>query len=115
MGFDKIFCMKKKIVLEGEKVNEILYKTFLLEKAESFNLKGLYVKDEDKKVEVFIEGEVLDIGRFTSEVEEASKYGASARIVKVEDYYGNVMKLESFYRILVLQYLAKIYDAVKRG
>jgi len=106
--------MKKKIVLEGEKVNEILYKTFLLEKAESLNLRGLYVKDEDKKVEVFIEGEVLDIGRFTSEV-EAGKYGVGAKIVKVEDYYGNVMKLESFYRILVLQYLAKIYDTVKEN
>ncbi|MGB9727840.1 MAG: acylphosphatase [Nitrososphaeria archaeon] len=105
--------MKKKIVLEGEKVNGILYKTFLLEKAESCNLKGLYVKDGEKNVEAFIDGEVLDINKFLSEVGEAGKNGASARIAKVEDYYGNVMKLESFYRILVLRYLEEIYGVVR--
>lgn len=106
--------MKKKIVLEGEKVNDILYKTFLLEKAESCNLKGLYIKDGEKNIEAFIDGEVLDINKFLSEVEKASKYSASTRIAKVEDYYGNVMKLEGFYRILVLQYLAEIYDIINK-
>jgi len=103
--------MRKKIVLEGEGVNGIEYRIFLFELAESCNLRGLYVKDAGRNVEVFVDGEVLDVRKFISEIEEAK----SAKVVKVEDYLGGVIKLESFYRILVLHQLTRIFNAIKEG
>lgn len=101
--------MKKRIVIEDIKAKEMENKIRLFEAAELFGLKGIYIKDTGSGVEVFVEGEVLNMKNFLSHI--TSKSGLNA--VKAEDYYGNVMSIEGFYRILVLEQLNKFFDFIK--
>lgn len=104
--------IKKKIIITGQKVHEIGYRPFLLGIAESIGIESFFadnifvnkkqavyalVDSYEEKVEAFIE---IASSKFPekSDVEK----------VDVEDYSGNVMRIESYYRYLTAMQLSKI-------
>ncbi len=102
--------MKKRIFINDIKAKEIGYKIRLFEAAELFGLKGIHIKDTDSGVEAFIEGDVLNMKNFLSNIGNMF----NLNLVKIEDYYGNVMSLEGFYRILVLEQLNKLLELIRQ-
>ncbi|MCX8188738.1 MAG: hypothetical protein N3F64_03435 [Nitrososphaeria archaeon] len=96
--------MKKRIFVNNIKAREIETKIRLFETAELFGLKGIYIKDAESGIEAFVEGDVLNIKNFLSYIGNIHNLSP----VKTEDYYGNVMSIEGFYRILVLEQLNKL-------
>ncbi|MEM2074018.1 MAG: hypothetical protein QXO33_05660, partial [Nitrososphaeria archaeon] len=58
----------------------------------------------------FIEGDVLNMKNFLSNIGNMF----NLNLVKIEDYYGNVMSLEGFYRILVLEQLNKLLELIRQ-
>ncbi len=106
---------KKKIIITGQKVHEIGYRPFLLGMAESLEIERFFadntfinkeqtvyalVDSSEEKVEAFVE---IASSKFPekSDVEK----------VDVEDYSGNVMRIESYYRYLT----AVLYDLWETG
>ena len=104
--------VKKKIIITGQKVHDIGYRPFLLGIAESLGIESFFadntfvnkkqavyalVDSSEEKVEAFVE---IASSKFPekSDVEK----------VDVEDYSGNVMKIESYYRYLTAMQLSKI-------
>ncbi len=102
--------MKKKLTIEGERVQEVGYRLFLFDVAESCGLKGFFARNIGENVEFFIEGEETGAKKFLSEARETYPEYAKVKSVKVEDYEGDVMPVESFYRSFSLQQLTKIVD-----
>lgn len=102
--------LKKRVVIKGERVQDIGYRLFLLEAAESFGLKGFQARNVEDYVEFLVEGEE---GRVAEFMDFAKKnYPELARVENVveEDYGGSVMSIEGFYRSLSLNQLVKIVN-----
>ncbi|MEM2981059.1 MAG: acylphosphatase [Thermoproteota archaeon] len=102
--------LKKRIVIKGERVQDVGYRLFLLEAAESFGLKGFQARNVEDHVEFLVEGED---GRVAEFMDFAKKnYPELARVENVveEDYGGSVMSIEGFYRSLSLNQLVKIVN-----
>ncbi|MEM2940137.1 MAG: acylphosphatase [Thermoproteota archaeon] len=102
--------LKKRIVIKGERVQDVGYRLFLLEAAESFGLKGFQARNVEDHVEFLVEGEE---GRVAEFMDFAKKnYPELARVENVveEDYGGSVMSIEGFYRSLSLNQLVKIVN-----
>ncbi|MBO3768082.1 MAG: acylphosphatase, partial [Candidatus Brockarchaeota archaeon] len=102
--------MKRKLVIEGDKVQEVGYRLFLFDIAESYGLKGFYAKNVDKNVEVLVEGEDNLVESFIKEATKSFPQYALVKNVRIEDYDGPVTSVESFYRSLSLQQLTKIVN-----
>ncbi|MEM0054142.1 MAG: acylphosphatase [Nitrososphaeria archaeon] len=102
--------MKRKLVIEGDRVQEVGYRLFLFDIAESYGLKGFYAKNVDKNVEVLVEGEDNLVESFIKEVTKSFPQYALVKNVRIEDYDGPVTSVESFYRSLSLQQLTKIVN-----
>lgn len=100
--------MKKRIFVNDVKAKEMGYKIRLFEAAELFGLKGIYIKDTESGIEAFVEGDVLNVKNFLSNMEDIFNLSS----VKSEDYYGNVISIEGFYRILVLGQLNRLLEFI---
>ena len=102
--------LKKKIVIKGEKVQDVGYRLFLLEAAESFGLKGFQARNVEDYVEFLVEGEDDRVAEFLNFAK--NNYPELAIVEKVieEDYEGSVMSIEGFYRSLSLNQLVKIVN-----
>jgi len=102
--------VKKKLIVKGEKVQDVGYRLFLLEAAESMGLKGFYARNVGDYVEFLVEGEDGKMAEFLSFAK--THYPELARVseVIVEDYEGNVMPVEGFYRSFSLNQLVKIVN-----
>jgi acylphosphatase len=104
--------VKKKMLIKGKKVHDVGYRPFLLGTAESIGIESFFadnifinkkqavyalVDSSEEKVEAFI---AIASSKFPekSDVEK----------VDVEDYSGNVMRIESYYRYLTAMQLSKI-------
>ncbi len=104
--------VKKKIIITGQKVHDIGYRPFLLGMAESLEIERFFadnifinkkqtvyaiVESSEEKVEAFIEM-------------ASSKFPDKSDVERVdtEDYSGNVMRMESYYRYLTAMQLSKI-------
>jgi len=102
--------MKKKIVIEGERVQDVGYRLYLLNVAEDFGLKGFQARNVGRDVEVLVEGDDEPVKAFLEEVRAKYPEHAEVKAVKVYDYEGNVINVEAFYRRLNLEQLIKIVN-----
>lgn len=102
--------MKKKLIIEGDRVQDVGYRLFIFDIAESYGLKGFYAKNVDKNVEVLVEGDDALVEDFLKEVTKSYPPYALVKNISVKDYDGPVTSVESFYRSLSLQQLTKIVN-----
>lgn len=103
--------MKLRITITGE-VHNVGYRPFLLGIAESLEIDrffadNIYVNGS-KAVEILVEGDDDKINLFVELVKTKKPEKAVVEGVKAEEYDGNVMKIESYYRYLTALQLAKI-------
>ncbi|MBO3798239.1 MAG: acylphosphatase [Candidatus Brockarchaeota archaeon] len=100
--------LKRRIVIKGEKVQDVGYRLFLLEAAESLGLKGFQARNVDDYVEFLVEGEEEPVTRFVDFAKKNYPEPAMVNEVFEEPYEGSVMSLEGFYRSFSLSQLVKI-------
>ena len=103
--------MKKRILIIGN-VHDVCYRPFLLGLAESLEI-GRFFADNvyvggKQAVEVLVDDEQEKVDLFISLVKAKFPENASVDEVKIADYDGNVMRIESYYRYLTAMQLAKI-------
>ncbi|MGQ9782086.1 MAG: acylphosphatase [Nitrososphaeria archaeon] len=102
--------MKKRLIIEGDRVQDVGYRLFLFEFAEYHNLKGFYARNVGKEVEVLVDGDDANIKKFLIKAMEERPEHAQVKNIRVEDYEGDVMPVESFYRSFSLLQLSKIVN-----
>ena len=103
--------MKRRIVIKGDRVQDVGYRLFLLGMAEELGLKGFQARNVGKHVECVIEGDEGRVKSFLGLVRSNFPEFASVSEVIDEEYEGNVMSIEGFYRMFSLQQLVKIVNA----
>jgi acylphosphatase len=102
--------VKKKIVIKGDRVQDVGYRLFLLDAAEDLGLKGFQARNIKDYVEFCVEG---DDDRVIKFVEFAKgNYPEFARVNKVmdEDYDGEVASIDRFYQRFSVDQLVKIVN-----
>lgn len=103
--------MKKRIVIIG-RIHDVGYRPFLLGLAESLEIERFFADNMfvngKQAVEILIEGTEDKVDAFTDLVKRKVPENAEVERIVVEDYDGNVMKTESYYRYLTAMQLAKI-------
>lgn len=102
--------VKKKVVIKGEKVQDVGYRLFLLEAAESIGLKGFQARNVEDYVEFMVEGDDNKVAEFISFARTNYPELAKVEKVTVEDYEGNIMSIEGFYRSFSASQLVKIVN-----
>jgi len=107
--------MKKRIVITGEKVNDVGYRPFLLAAAESLEIERFFAdntpingKNGKQEVYALVDSSREKVAAFLEDV--SSRTPANSRVEKIEDedYEGRVMKTEGYYRYLTAMQLSKI-------
>jgi len=103
---------RKKLLVKGQKVHDVGYRPFLLGLVESLEIERFFADN------IFIEGKQAVYALIDSSEENAkafieiasSKFPENSDVEKVEaeDYTGNVMKTESYYRYLTAMQLSRI-------
>lgn len=101
---------KKKVVIKGEKVQDVVYRLFLLEAAESIGLRGFQARNVGNDVEFLVEGDGDKVAEFVNFARTNYPEPADVKEVAIEDYEGNVMSIEGFYRSFSAGQLAKIVN-----
>jgi len=101
--------IRKRLLVKGQKVHDVGYRPFLLGLAESLEIERFFADN------IFIEGKQAVYALIDSSEENAkafiemasSKFPENSDVEKVEeeDYTGNVMKTESYYRYLTAMQL----------
>ncbi len=104
--------IRKRLLVKGQKVHDVGYRPFLLGLAESLEIERFFADN------IFIEGKQAVYALIDSSEENAkafieiasSKFPENSDVEKVEaeDYTGNVMKTESYYRYLTAMQLSMI-------
>jgi acylphosphatase len=102
--------MKRRVIIKGDKVQDVGYRLFLLEVAESFGLKGFQARNVENYVEFLVEGEEKQVTAFIKFAKTNYPEFAKVEAVIDEDYDGNVMSIEGFYRSFSLNQLVKIVN-----
>lgn len=104
--------MKKKIIIMGNKVTDVGYRPFLLGIAESLEIERFYadnIRTDGKKVlYALVDSTEKKVKSFLER--SSSKFPENAEVEKViaEEYEGNVMRTENYYRYLSSTQLSKI-------
>jgi len=104
--------IKKKIIIKGQRVHDVGYRPFLLGIAESLEIERFFAKnilvDEKQTVHVLVDSSEEKVEAFIDSV--SSEYPEKSQVenVEVEDFIGNVMKIENYYRYLTSMQLSKI-------
>ena len=103
---------RKRLQVKGQKVHDVGYRTFLLGLAESLEIERFFADN------IFIEGKQAVYALIDSSGENvrafieiaSSKFPENSDVEKVEaeDFTGNVMKTESYYRYLTAMQLSRI-------
>jgi len=107
--------IKKKLVIEGEKVHDVGYRLFLMDLADDFLLPCFSaknkVKDGRQIVEVFVGGKEIVVEKFVSLAKK--EYPQNSKVDKVldYDYDEDIRSMESFSRSFSTSQLAKIVGA----
>jgi acylphosphatase len=104
--------IKKKIIISGQKVHDVGYRPYLLGIAESMEIERFFVdnifSDEKQVVYALINSSKENVDSFIEISSLKFPEQSIVEKVEVEDYKGNVMKIESFYRYLTAMQLSKI-------
>ncbi len=103
--------MKKKLVILGD-VHDVGYRPFLLGIAESLEIERFFadnIKINGKRaVYALVDSSEDKVRAFIQIASSKFPEDASVDEVEVEDYQGNVMKTENYYRYLSAMQLSKI-------
>ena len=113
--------IKKKIVIKGSKVKNVVYRPFLLDTADSELLPHFDAKNKDgldkdgnETVEVFVGGEEREVDNFIKFIKEKNNRPKNAKVESIEvvdeDYKGNIRTTESFSRWLSNDQLYKFAE-----
>lgn len=102
--------MKRRVVIKGDKVQDVGYRLFLLEVAESLGLRGFQARNVENYVEFLVEGEEKQVAEFIKFAKTNYPEFAKVEAVVDEGYDGNVMSIEGFYRSFSLNQLVKIVN-----
>lgn len=101
--------MKKRILIK-DKVYDVGYRPFLLGLAESQEIERFFADntfiDGKQAVEVLID-DSGKINTFIQILKRRRPESAEVESVEVEDYDGNVMRIESYYRYLTAMQLVR--------
>jgi len=104
--------VKKRIIIKGDKVHNIGYRPFLMEKAQELKILNFHAKDikEDGKqvVDVRVGGEGTKIDNFLKFVDKNLPEHAEVESISVEEYEGDIMTLKEFSRVFSASQLSKI-------
>jgi acylphosphatase len=102
---------RKRIVITGN-VHDVGYRPFLLGIAGFLGIERFYadniVIDGKQAVEILIDSSEDKISAFIDLIERKKPEAAVVESIQVEDYSGNVMEMESYYRYLTALQLEKI-------
>ena len=102
---------RKRIVITGN-VYDVGYRPFLLGIAGFLGIERFYadniVIDGKQAVEILIDSSEDKISAFIDLIERKKPEAAVVESIQVEDYSGNVMEMESYYRYLTALQLEKI-------
>ena len=102
---------KLRILITG-KVHEVGYRPLLLCLAESFEIERFFADnvyvDGKQAVEILIDADEDKVETFLEMLKRKKPENAVVEDIKVEDYDGGVMGIESYYRYLTAMQLAKI-------
>jgi len=103
--------MKKKLLILGE-VHEVGYRPFLLGIAESLEIERFFADNTKingrKAVYILVDSSQEKVGSFIEVLRAKHPERAIVESITVEDYSGNVMKTENYYRYLSAMQLSKI-------
>lgn len=102
--------MKKKIIIKGEKVQEVGYRLFLLDVAEEFGLSGFQARNVKDYVEFIVEGSDEKVSKFITFAKENFPTFANVNEIIEEDYVGEVLSIDRFYHRFSIDQLVKIVD-----
>ncbi len=103
--------MKRRVIING-KVHEVGYRPFLLGLAESLEIKRFFADNllinGKQAVEILVDDREEKVKAFIKLVKERKPKLAEIEGIKIEEYKGEVMKKESYYRYLTAMELTKI-------
>jgi acylphosphatase len=104
--------VKKKIIIKGQRVHDVGYRPFLLGIAESMEIERFFAKnilmDEKQVVHALVNSYEEKVEAFIDIVSSEYPEKSVVESVEVEDFIGNVTKIESYYRYLTAMQLSKI-------
>jgi len=106
--------VKKRLIIEGQKVQDVNYKLLLFESAELNRLMGFHVRNINGDVEVLMEGDEKNIDNFIKTVMISHPPHVKVEKTITEEYEGIVMSIENFYRLFKLQLLVEIAEIMER-
>jgi len=103
--------MKRRLLIEGKKVQDIGYRMFLLSLASEHDLTGFQASNVGKNsVEALYEGDKESIKAFEAEVRELMPEGAQVERIHFEDYDGPVKDIEKFRSYFTTLQLGKMIE-----
>lgn len=99
-----------RILVEGEKVQEVGYRIFLLEKALENDIDRIYARNiNDNKVELLLSDDKDKVNNFYNVVKKERFRGAIVKDVKKEPYDGKIPipPIERYFQFLTLEQLSR--------
>jgi len=99
-----------RILIEGENVQGVWYKVFLLEKAMESGIESIYVRNIDKdKVELLVSDEEDKVKSFCEKICSELPKEARVRSVKEEPYDGKIQipNIDRYFHFLMLEELSR--------
>jgi acylphosphatase len=99
-----------RILIEGEKVQGVGYRLFLLEKAMESGIEKIYVRNMDKdKVELLVSDEEDKVKSFYEKIYSEFPKEAKVRSIKEELYDGKIPtpSIDRYFQFLTLEQLSK--------
>jgi len=102
--------MKKKLIIKGEKVQDVGYRLFLLDAAEELGLRGFQARNVKDFVEFIVEGDDDKVLKFINFAKENIPSFAKVDAVIDEDYTGEVLSIDRFYHRFSIDQLVKIVN-----
>ncbi|MBS7651615.1 acylphosphatase [Candidatus Bathyarchaeota archaeon] len=102
--------MKKKLIIKGEKVQDVGYRLFLLDVAEELGLTGFQARNIKDYVEFIVEGDDEKVSSFLSFAKE--NYPSFAKVSEIyeKDYEGEVISIDRFYHRFSIDQLVKMVE-----
>jgi len=104
--------LKKRLIIIGEKVHNVGYRPFLLGIAESLGIERFYAENisiEGKQaIEVLIDTSKDQLNNFIKIINVQKPIGAKVSKIDVQDYDGNIMNINSYYKYLTAMQLVKV-------
>ncbi len=103
--------MKRRLIIEGERVQDIGYRMFLLNLASEHDLTGFQARNVGRDgVEAVYEGEKDAVRAFEADVRQLAPEGARVERIRFEDYDGPVKDIERFRSYFTTLQLGKMIE-----